>query len=233
MGKDILLRVEDGHLLGAYESGDPVTSSAAIVLLQEIFGVNAHIRSVADEYAKAGYYVVTPALFDRVQARVQLDYSPAELELARGYASRLEPELVLRDIAAAIAHARARIASGKVGVVGFCLGGTYAFLSATRLNPDAAVGYYGGKIVQHAHEVPLIPTILHFGSQDRGISLSDVQAIEHTRPEVPVYIYEAGHAFNRTGGANYSEAAASLARERTLAFLRTTLTEQVPVPIHA
>jgi len=229
MGKDILLRVEDGHLLGAYETGDP-SSSAAIVLLQEIFGVNAHIRSVADEYVKAGYYVVAPALFDRVQARVQLDYSPAELELARGYASRLEPELVLRDIAAAIAHACSHVASGKVGVIGYCLGGTYAFLSATRLNPDAAVGYYGGKIIQHAKEVPLAPTILHFGSQDRGIPLTDVQAIEHTRPEVPVYIYEAGHAFNRIGGANYSAAAASLARERTLAFLRTTLTALVPLP---
>ena len=200
MGKDILLRVEDGHLLGAYEAGSP-SGSAAIVLLQEIFGVNAHIRSVADEYAKAGYYVVAPALFDRIQARVQLDYSPGELELARGYASRLEPELVLRDIAAAIAHARSRVASAKVGVIGFCLGGTYAFLSATRLNPDAAVGYYGGKIIQHAHEVPLAPTILHFGSQDRGIALADVQAIEHARPGIPVYVYEAGHAFNRTGGA--------------------------------
>lgn len=225
MAKTTSLTASDGHTFEAYETGDP-RSGAALVLLQEIFGVNSHIRSVADQYSREGFWVIAPALFDRVQLRVELGYTPDDAILARQFASRLEPDWVLRDIAASIAHARKNAASGKVGVIGYCLGGSYAWLSATRLDPDAAVGYYGGKIVQYVNETPRVPILLHFGRQDAGIPLEDVSRIQHAHPGVPIHLYEAGHAFNRIGGANYSEPAAALAFSRSLAFLRGALRPQ-------
>jgi carboxymethylenebutenolidase len=222
MSDFINLTAEDGHTLSAYVAGEK-QSTAALIIIQEIFGVNTHIRSVADSYAADGFFTVAPALFDRIQARTELDYSPASIELGRGLATRLEPELVLNDIAAAVTYARSQTTSGKVGVVGYCLGGTYAWLSAAGLKIDAAVGYYGGKIVQLLDQKPLAPLILHFGKEDRGIPLTDVQKIEHAHPEIPIFLYEAGHAFNRDGGQNYSQAAAELARARSLKFLREHL----------
>jgi len=175
MSHPIKLVTEDGKSISAYVAGAP-KSTAALVIIQEIFGVNAHIRRVADSYAEDGFFVVAPALFDRIQAGTELDYTPAGIELARGLATRLEPELVLKDIAAAIAYARTQTDSGKVGLVGYCLGGSYAWLSAARLPIDAAVGYYGGKIVQFLDQEPRAPLMLHFGQEDRGIPMSDVEA---------------------------------------------------------
>jgi carboxymethylenebutenolidase len=153
MSNVINLNAEDGHTLSTYVAGEK-NSPAALVIIQEIFGVNAHIRSVADAYAAEGFFTVAPALFDRIQARTELDYSAASIELGRGLATRLEPELVLKDIAAAVTYARSQSSSGKVGVVGYCLGGSYAWLSAVRLRIDATVGYYGGKIVQFLDQKP-------------------------------------------------------------------------------
>ena len=217
------LTTADGHTFSAYTAGDP-GSTAGVVILQEIFGVNAHIRSVADTYARHGFYVVAPALFDRIERKVELDYSPAALEQARALAARLSPENVLHDIAVAIAHVRATVRSGRVGVVGYCLGGSYAWLSATRLQPDAAVGYYGSKVVAHLNETPRVPVLLHFGDKDRGIPLTDVEKIKTAHPALPVHIYDAGHGFNRDGSTAYSAPAASLALQRTLEFLRRHLT---------
>jgi carboxymethylenebutenolidase len=222
MSNTINLTAEDGHALSAYVAGKE-NSTAALVIIQEIFGVNAHIRSVADAYAGEGFFTIAPSLFDRIQARTELDYSPASVELGRGLATRLEPELVLNDIAAAVAYARSQTTSEKVGIVGYCLGGSYAWLSAARLKIDAAVGYYGGKIVQLLDQKPLAPIILHFGKEDRGIPLTDVQKIEHAHPDIPIFLYEAGHAFNRDGSPNYAPAAAELARVRSLKFLRENL----------
>lgn len=222
MSHSISLVAADGHQFSAHASGDP-SAEAAVIILQEIFGVNAHIRSVADTYARHGFYVVAPALFDRIARDVELDYDPAGLERARALAARLSPDVVLQDIAAAIAHAGAATRGGRVGLVGYCLGGSYAWLSATRLSPAAVVGYYGSKIAAHLGEKPLVPVILHFGDQDRGIPLSDIDKIRAAHPEVPVFVYSAGHGFNRDGGASWSEPAANLAFARTLDFLRTRL----------
>jgi carboxymethylenebutenolidase len=222
MSRSVELVAADGHRLGAYEAGDP-RSGAALVVLQEIFGVNAHIRAVADRWAAAGFLAVAPALFDRVEGGVELGYSQEQLELGRGLASRLQPDHVVSDIAAAVAHARAETGGGKVGVVGYCLGGSYAWLSAARLPVDAAVGYYGGRIAQLVDQAPRCPTMLHFGTQDRGIPLADVERIQKAWPAVPVYTYEAGHAFNRDGGPSYSEPAATLAFSRSLAFFEEAL----------
>ena len=222
MSQTIQLTAKDGHVLDAYESGEP-TNGAALIILQEIFGVNRHIRSVADTYAREGFYTLAPALFDRVQKNVDLDYTPPSMEIARSLAPRIEQDVILKDIEASIAQARSRVASGKVGIVGYCLGGSYAWLSATRLKPDAAVGYYGSKVAQFIAETPICPVILHFGNQDRAIPLSDVEKIKPARPELPVYIYDAGHGFNCDERPSYSEAAASLAFSRTLTFLKETL----------
>ena len=222
MSHTLSLATVDGHTLSAYVTGDPA-SPAAVVILQEIFGVTAHIRSVADTYASHGFYVVAPALFDRVERDVEIEYNPEGLERARAIAAKLQPETVLKDIAAALAHARATVRGGRVGVVGYCLGGSYAWLSATRLAPDAAVGYYGSRVAAHLDETPRAPVILHFGDKDRGIPLADVEKIKVAHPEVPVYVYDAGHGFNRDASASYSAPAAALAFERTLAFLRTHL----------
>lgn len=221
MSQNLSLTVTDGHVLSAYAAGDP-HAGAGVVILQEIFGVNAHIRSVADTYARQGYYAVAPALFDRVERGVELAYDAPGLERARALASRLTPETTLADIAAAIAHVRASTTTHRAAVVGYCLGGSYAWWSATRLQPapDAAVGYYGSRITAHATEFPRTPVLLHFGAQDRGIPLSDVEAIRAAQPALPVHVYDAGHGFNRDGSAAYSAPAATQALERTLEFLR-------------
>jgi carboxymethylenebutenolidase len=216
------LTTDDGHHLDAYESGSS-HNKAALVVLQEIFGVNRHIRATADRYAAEGFLTVAPALFDRIERGVELGYAPEGVEAARGFSARLEQKTVLKDIAAAIAYARSRVASGKVGVVGYCLGGSYAWLSATRLTVDAAVGYYGSKVVQFVDQTPSAPVILHFGDQDRAIPLSDVEKIKQAKPGLPVYVYEAGHGFNCDERASYSEAAAALAFSRSVTFLKETL----------
>jgi carboxymethylenebutenolidase len=222
MSQTLTLTADDGHTLSAYAAGEP-TADASVVILQEIFGVNAHIRSVADAYAREGFFALAPALFDRVERGAELDYSPAGLERGRATAGRLQPGLILKDIAAAVAHGRTSVRSQKVGVVGYCLGGSYAWLSAASLPIDAAVGYYGSKIASSLEKAPRAPVILHFGALDNGIPLSDVERIRAAFPAVSVYVYNAGHGFNRDGSAAYSEEAAGLAKERTLSFLRANL----------
>ena len=189
----------------------------------EIFGVNHHIRSVADTYARQGFYTLAPALFDRAEPGVEFDYSPASVQTARGFLARIEEGAILKDIEASINHARRQVASRKVGVVGYCMGGSYAWLSATRLKPDAAVGYYGSKVLECVAEAPVCPVMLHFGSQDQHIPVSEVEKIQQARPELPVFLYDAGHGFNCDERASYSGAAASLAFSRSLGFLKAAL----------
>lgn len=222
MSNNIQLTADDGHILNAYESGGDQPGTAGLIVLQEIFGVNHHIRSVADQYAREGFHTVAPALFDRAQPGVELDYSPESIQTARALFSRIDPDATLKDIAAAIAHARSRVTSGKVGVIGYCLGGRLAWLSATRLRADAAVGYYG-RVIDVIAEEPRCPVMLHFGSQDQHIPVSDVEKIKETRPSLPVFLYDAGHGFNCNERSSYSETAASLAFTRSLAFLKEHL----------
>ncbi len=218
----IQLTAADGHNFSAYEAGDP-RAKAGLVVLQEIFGVNRHIRFVADTYAREGFYAIAPSLFDRVQPGVELDYSPESIQAARGIFERIKPEEILKDIEASIDHARRSVGSGKVGVIGYCLGGSYAWLSATRLKPDAAVGYYGGKVLESAGETPSCPVMLHFGSRDKHIPVAEVEKFKEASPEIPVYIYDADHGFNCNDRASYNEEAAKLAFSRSLTFLKEML----------
>jgi carboxymethylenebutenolidase len=223
MTQTIQLTAADGHTFDAYESRPAQEGIAALIVIQEIFGVNHHIRSVADTYASEGFYTLAPALFDRAEAGVELDYSPASMQTARGFLSRIGREEMLKDVQASIDHARGVAGPGKVGVIGYCLGGSLAWLSATRLTPDAAVGYYGGWVLEYINEKPVCPVMLHFGSQDQHIPVSDVEKIKEARPELPVYLYDAGHGFNCNERASYSEEAAALAFSRTLNFLKESL----------
>ncbi len=222
MSEHVTLKAEDGHELDAYvarPSGDPI---AALVVVQEVFGVNVHVRSVADGYAKDGFFAVAPALFDRFERGVELKYDGEDMQKAMAFAKRLNTDDLLKDTAAAIAYGRKQTGK-KTGVIGYCLGGSIAWLAACRLKIDAAVGYYGGQIAQHADEQPKCPVMLHFGKQDSHIPQEAVAKIQAAHPEVLIYLYDAGHGFNCDVRASYDAASAKLAREHSLLFLKENL----------
>lgn len=222
VGEHVKMKAEDGHELDAYvaaPAGDPI---AALVVVQEVFGVNAHIRSVADGYARDGFLAVAPALFDRVQPGVELGYEGEDVQKAMALRKKLDLDDMIKDTAAAIEYARQRVGR-KTGVIGYCFGGAIAWLAACRLKVDAAVGYYGGLIPQYAGEQPRCPVMLHFGRKDQHIPREAIVKIEEAHPEVPVFLYDAGHGFNCDARASYDAASAKLARERSLQFLKENL----------
>ena len=222
MSEHVTLKAEDGHKLDAYVAkplGDPI---AALVVIQEVFGVNAHIRSVADGYAKDGFFAVAPALFDRFERGVELKYEGEDMQKAMAFAKKLNMDDLLKDTTAAVAYAR-RQTGKKTGIIGYCLGGSIAWLAACRLKIDAAVGYYGGQIAQHVSEQPKCPVMLHFGKQDTHIPQEAVAKIQAAHPEVQIYLYDAGHGFDCDMRASYDAASAKVARERSLPFLKQNL----------
>jgi carboxymethylenebutenolidase len=225
MGEIVRLHAKDGHTLDAYAVQTGVPATAGLVIVQEIFGVNAHIREVAERYAEDGFVTIAPALFDRIEPGVDLEYSDAEMQRGRQLGGKFDPERGVDDIAAAVEWLRSfgRFGPFGVGVVGYCLGGTMAWLSAARLPIDAAVGYYGGNITRYLGERPKVPVMLHFGEQDKHIPASEVDKIAEEYREVQIFRYPAGHAFNRDGSAGYSASCAMRARERTLEFLHKHL----------
>lgn len=223
MSVSATLHASDGHTLSAYvarPAGQPI---AGLVIIQEIFGVNAHIRSVADGYAKDGFLAVAPALFDRIEPGIELGYEGADVQTAMSLMPKLDAEKAVTDVAAAIEYA-AKETGKEVGVVGYCWGGSIGWLAATRLHPNASVGYYGGQIGKYATEKPNCPVMLHFGRQDAHIPPAVAEAVHAANPEVEIYWYDAGHAFNCDARPSYNAAAAKEARERTLAFLKKHLT---------
>ena len=222
MSEFVTLTALDGHKLSAYVArpdGDPI---AGLVVVQEIFGVNAHIRSVADGYAKDGFLAIAPALFDRIEPGVELKYEGEDFKTGMSLAQKLVPDMSLSDIGAAIEFAYSSTGK-KVGIIGYCYGGTMAWLAATRLHPEAAVGYYGGHIANYADETPTAPVMLHFGKQDTHIPAEGVEKVHAAHPEVEIYWYDAGHGFNCDARASYDAESAMLARERSLEFLKKHL----------
>jgi carboxymethylenebutenolidase len=223
MGESVTIRAVDGHELSAYvakPAGEPI---AALVVIQEIFGVNRHIRSVADAYAKDGFLAIAPALFDRVERGVDLTYEGADAEKARALMQKIDIDKALADVDAALAYAR-KATGKKAGVIGYCLGGLLAWLSASRLYPDAAVGYYAGRIGSFAQETPKVPVQLHFGRLDTHIPAEQVEAVHVAHPQVQIFWYDdAQHGFNCDMRASYNPKAAALARARALEFLRHSL----------
>ena len=221
MGETITLACKDGARISAYVARPSGKPKGGMVVLQEIFGVNHHIRAVADKYAAAGYLAVAPALFDRVEKGVELGYGMEDRPRAMDLRGRTKIEETLADVAAAIEAAKD---GGKVGIVGYCWGGTLAYAAACRLpGVAAAVGYYGGGIAGIAGEKPRIPLMLHFGERDKHIPLSDVEKIRAAQPEVPVFVYAADHGFNCDERESYAAAAAQEAELRTMEFFAAEL----------
>ena len=208
----------DGHTLGIYRADPAGRARGGLVVVQEIFGVNSHIRAVCEDYAAAGYVAVAPALFDRVERDVQLGYGPDDVTRGRAIREKVSLEDALADVEAA---AKEVAGAGPIGVVGYCWGGTVAWVAATRSRTfAAAVSYYGGGVPDLAEEQPNCPVQLHFGEQDHAIPLEGVERLKAAHPELPVYLYPAGHGFNCDQRASYHAESARLARERALAFLR-------------
>ena len=228
MGQFTSLKSADGFTVSAYVAQPEGKPRAAVVVLQEIFGVNSHIRSVADGFAAQGYLAVAPATFERVKPGVELGYLDADMSAGfelKTAVSALPGAGVLQDIQAAIDHA-AKASGGKVGIVGFCWGGLLTWQAACTLEGlAAAVPYYGGGITAEAEiaRQPRCPVMAHFGDQDHWIPMEGIQAFSKAHPEVEVHVYPANHGFNCDQRGSYNEAAARLARERTLAFFAARL----------
>ncbi len=216
MAETLTLSADDGHQLAAYLATPAGAPKGRVVVIQEIFGVNVHIRGVCDGFAADGYAALAPALFDRVEPGIELEYGDADMTRGRELRAQCPWDKVVLDMAAA----RARLAAeGAVAVVGYCWGGSVTWLGATRLDFACAVGYYGGQIIDFVDETPRCPTLLHFGAEDGAIPPDDVDKIRAAHGNVPVHVYEgAGHGFNCERRASHHGDAAALARERTLAF---------------
>jgi carboxymethylenebutenolidase len=228
MGSFVTLKAADGHELAAFVALPEGAPVGGLVVVQEIFGVNQHIRNVAEGFAKDGFAVVAPAIFDRVERGVELGYEGADWARAIELMKQLDPSTVLLDVAAAFEKAKED--SGKdVGVLGYCYGGFTAWLAATRgetvkVKPSCVVGYYAGGIGGVATEEPSCPVLLHFGGKDTHIGPEQVQAVRDAHPEVTIYLYpEAEHGFNCDMRQSYNPESASLARSRTLEFLKANL----------
>lgn len=221
MGNSVDLKAHDGFVVPAYVAQPAGPAKGAVVVLQEIFGINSHIRAVADGYAAQGYLAVAPATFHRVRPGVELGYEAEDIstgQTLKQAAESLPSPGVLQDIQAAIDHAAQ---AGKVGIVGYCWGGLLTWRAACVLQGlSAAVPYYGGGMTtpDEVARKPKVPVMCHFGDQDRWISMDSVEAFKRAHPEVQVHVYHANHGFNCDQRGAYDAEAAKLARERTLAF---------------
>jgi carboxymethylenebutenolidase len=216
MGEFTTLMARDGHEFNAWLAAPSGPARGAVVIAQEIFGVNQHIRRVADDYAAQGYVTIAPCLFDRIRRGIELGYSEAEVQQGRGYRLQIPREKTTLDLTSSfnvVKHA------GRVAVVGYCWGGTLAYLAACDLGVVCAVSYYGGQIKDYLDKSPKRPVMYHFGERDPHIPMSDVDKIRVADPTGIFHLYPADHGFNCEDRGTYDAASAALARERTLGFL--------------
>lgn len=222
MGTDITLTTEDGHSLGAYRADPDGAARGGIIVIQEIFGVNAHIRETCDRFAGEGYLAIAPALYDRTSTKnCSLGYTPEDIAIGRDLKDAFSWDLSVLDMKAAM-----EVMQGeglKVGTVGYCWGGTISYLAGTRLPVDASVVYYGGQIMPYVDEKAGCPMQMHFGERDQGIPLDDVAAIGKAHEDAAVHIYDADHGFNCDHRGSYDEVAANLARQRTMELFAAQL----------
>lgn len=219
----VRLRAKDGHEFEGYHASAQGERRGGLVILQEIFGVTGHIRRVADDYARHGYDVLAPALFDRSRSGVELPYDGEGTTQGKEIAVALRWDGPMMDIAAAVGWLRAD-GCQSVGVVGYCWGGSLSWLAAQRVSGlDAAVSYYGGQVAQFLADKPNCPVMLHFGREDAFIPMEDVDQIRAALPGTDIYLYPAGHGFNCDERSGFHQASADLALERSLAFLTVNM----------
>ena len=226
MGELTRLMARDGHEFDAWLAAPPPGAApggarGALVILQEIFGVNSHIRAVTDGFAAEGYVTIAPSLFDRAKRGVSLGYTPADVQMGRGLMLQLDVKQVLLDINACINVVRH---AGPVGAVGYCWGGTLAHLVACELPVAAAVAYYGSRIVDNLGKHTHAPVQYHFGARDHSIPPEAIEKIRAADPTGEIHVYPADHGFNCDQRAAFDAPSAKLARDRTLQFLAARFT---------
>lgn len=219
MGRKLKLKAADGFELGAYRADPAGMPRGRVVVIQEIFGVNNHIRSVCDRLASAGYIALAPQVFDRVERDFECGYSESEVAHARTFIPKLDWAKVMTDTEAAIDALKRE---GSVAVIGFCLGGSVGYLAATKVaGLAAAICYYGGQIIQHIDKKPRCPVQMHFGALDTHIPMSDVETMKEKQPQAEIYVYQhAGHGFHCDERGSYDQPSSRIAWERTLGFLK-------------
>ena len=222
MGEWIEIAADDGFGFGCYTAAPAGAPKGGILVIQEIFGVNAHIREVADGYAADGYLAWAPSVYDRVERRFECGYTPEDIAKARDIMAAAPFDRAVGDLAATVEGLRAA-GAGKIGSVGYCWGGSASFLVATRIGVDASVCYYGGQIMPRKDERAKNPVLMHFGEQDHGIPMEDVEAIRAAQPEAEIHVYPAGHGFNCDHRGDFHAESAKLARERSLAFFAANM----------
>ena len=219
MGEMLTLTAEDGHKLSAYKATPAGTPRGALVVIQEIFGVNHHIKSVTDRFAKEGYLSIAPALFDRVERGFETGYQQADIERGRGVRGKLAIEDAVKDVRAAVREAAK--SGHKVGVVGYCWGGFVTWMGAARLaGVDCAVPYYGGGMLEAVSERPRCPVLIHWGETDASIPKEHWEKVKQHHPNLTQHVYPAGHGFHCDERASYHKPSAEQAMERSLQFLR-------------
>ena len=217
MGRWQTLMARDGHEFSAYLATPTGTPRGAVVILQEIFGVNEHIRRVVEQYAAAGFLCIAPALFDRIGRNIELGYGPKDMEQGVGYRLQIEDSKALLDIGAAVNvvhHA------GKVALVGFCWGGQLTWIGAGALRVQAAVGYYTSRIWEKLDRLPTCPVMLHYGELDKNSPRERIEQVRQACPAAQIFMYPADHGFNCSARASYDAPSAALAWERTQEFLK-------------
>ena len=218
MGKNIELTAADGHKFSAYRAEPAGKPRGALIVIMEIFGVNSHIRAVADDYAKEGYLAIAPAMFDRVQRGLDIGYTPPDIEIGRGAMQKMKLDDAIKDVAAALADVKS---AGKVGIVGYCWGGTVSWKSASSVDGlSCAIAYYGGGIPGLIGEKPKVPVMFHWGETDQSIPLDKAKEVAAAHKDQQHFFYPAGHGFNCDQRGSYNAEASKLAKSRSLEFLR-------------
>ena len=225
MGEFTPLMARDGHEFRAWLAAPSGRAKGAVVVIQEIFGVNSHIRAVTDSFAAEGYLAIAPSLFDRVRMGIELGYADKDMQEGRGYVMQLKPDQTLKDISAALAIVKH---AGRVGTVGYCWGGKMSYLAACELPIACAVSYYGGGITQVLDKKPKCAVMYHFGERDKHITQEDVAKIKAAHPEGQFFLYPADHGFNCDQRGSYDAPSAALARKRTLEFFGQYLAGDKP-----
>jgi carboxymethylenebutenolidase len=228
MGRKLSLTAADGHRLGAYRA-DPVgTPRGRVVVIQEIFGVNRHIRSVCDRLAEAGYVALAPQVFDRISPNFETGYSEMEVAKAREFIAKVDWAKLMEDTKAAFDSLKRE---GPVAILGFCMGGSVAYLASARIDGlAAAVCYYGGQIIRYIDEKPRCPVQMHFGETDGHIPLSDVETMRKKQPEAEIHVYAgAGHGFHCDERGSFEPKSAKQAWDRSLAFLSRSFAAASPI----
>jgi carboxymethylenebutenolidase len=220
MGKTLKLKASDGFEFSAYRADPAGKPKGGMIIIQEIFGVNEHIRDVCDRYAKLGYLCVAPAMQDRAQPGFECGYTPPEIEKARGIRGQVKNEDSLKDLKATFDYLKKESGS-KVGVMGYCWGGSLTWLAATEIDGLAVgISYYGGEVPAHADRKAKCPVMFHFGEKDASIPLDKVEMVKQKQPDHPLYVYEgAGHGFTCDARGSYHPASSDLAHTRTMEYI--------------